>query len=116
MAGENEDLAFYLPEHQTFNRFVDAMCIPKCCENQKEAELFINFLCDPEIASQNMEWIGYSSPIDPQLCEPETEDTYPTMALMKQGKGYLPLERKTTRLMEELFMQVRNGIKVHLPD
>ena len=32
--------------------------------------------------------------------------------------GTDPLEglKKGTRLMEELFMQVRNGIEVHLPD
>ena len=28
MMQENPDLAFYLPETQTFNTFIDAMCIP----------------------------------------------------------------------------------------
>ena len=32
------------------------------------------------------------------------------------GDNYIALSRETTRLMEELFMQVRNGIPVHLPD
>jgi spermidine/putrescine transport system substrate-binding protein len=50
-------LAFYLPEEQGFNLFIDAMCIPKCSENQEAAELFINFLCAPEISGANMDYI-----------------------------------------------------------
>ena len=32
MMGENENLAFYLPENQGFNLFIDAMCIPTCAK------------------------------------------------------------------------------------
>jgi len=123
MADENENLAFYLPESQGFNRFVDAMCIPKCCKNQEAAERFINFLCDPEFAGGNMDWICYSTPLSEEsgvfdYMEITSDDplAYPDDEVLNRGSGYLPLERKTTRLMEELFMQVRNGIKVHLPD
>jgi len=76
MAENNEDLAFYLPENQGFNLFVDAMCIPKCAKEKAAAELFINFLCEPEIAAANMDWVGYSVPLsaakeymDPELIE-----------------------------------------------
>ena len=44
MVEENPDLAFYRPEHQGFNMFIDAMCIPTCCQEKEAAELFINFL------------------------------------------------------------------------
>ena len=63
MMDENPDLAFYLPEDQTFNVFIDAMCIPASAENKEEAELFINFLCEPEISGGNMDYIGYGTPI-----------------------------------------------------
>ena len=62
MVEENEDLAFYRPDHQGFNVFIDAMCIPTCCQEKEAAELFINFLCDPEISAANMDFIGYSVP------------------------------------------------------
>ena len=124
MADENENLEFYLPESQGFNRFVDAMCIPKCCENKEAAERFINFLCEPEFAGGNMDWICYSTPLsedsgvkdymDPEVAY--SPISYPSDEVFNRGSGYLPLKRTTTRLMEELFMQVRNGIKVHLPD
>ena len=115
MSGENEDLAFYLPEDQGFNLFTDAMCIPKCCENQYEAELFINFLCDPEIAGGNMDWICYSTPISAakEYMDPEVAYdpvSYPDDAVLDNGTGYLSLPRQTTRYMDNLFMRVRNGI------
>ena len=120
MAEENENLSFYLPEEQGFNLFVDAMCIPTCCENKEAAETFINFLCDPEIAGSNMDWVCYGTPIsaakaymDPEVVNDPT--AYPADAVLNKGQGYIALPRTTTRLMEELFMQVRNGIPVHLP-
>ena len=124
MAEENEDLCFYLPEEQGFNLFVDAMCIPTCCENKDAAETFINFLCQPEIAGSNMDWICYGTPLsvesgvrdymDPEVVNDPT--AYPPAHVLDKGQGYIALPRTTTRLMEELFMQVRNGIPVHLPD
>ncbi len=115
MSDENEDLAFYLPEDQGFNLFTDAMCIPKCCENKYEAELFINFLCDPEIAGGNMDWICYSTPISAakEYMDPEVAYdpvSYPEDVVLDRGTGYLSLPRETTRYMDNLFMRVRNGI------
>ena len=63
MMESNENLAFYLPEDQGFNMFIDAMCIPKACQEKEAAELFINFLCEPEISGENMNYICYGSPI-----------------------------------------------------
>ena len=122
MADENPNLEFYLPESQGFNWFVDAMCIPTCSKNQYEAELFINFLCRPDIAGGNMDWVCYGTPetAAKEYMDPEVvNDTraYPDVEMLKaKGKSFRALPRKTSRLMEELFMQVRNGIKIHLPE
>ncbi len=122
MAEENENLCFYLPEHQGFNWFVDAMCIPTCCENQYEAELFINFLCRPDIAGGNMDWVCYGTPSEAakEYMDPEVVSdpvAYPDTAMLEEkGQSFKALPRATTRLMEALFMQVRNGIEIHLPD
>ena len=48
MVEENPDLAFSFPE-EGFNIFIDAMCIPKGCQNKEGAEAFINFLCRPDV-------------------------------------------------------------------
>ena len=54
------DLQFYYPE--LTNYFVDAMCIPSCCQNQELAECFINFMLSEEAAVANAEYIYYASP------------------------------------------------------
>jgi spermidine/putrescine transport system substrate-binding protein len=114
MMEENPNLAFYLPQHQGFNLFVDAMCIPKCSQQKEAAELFINFLCEPEISGQNMNYICYGSPIseakkfmDDYLAESEV--VYPEASVLEQGTSYSFLPTEISRLVEKLFMQVRNG-------
>ena len=114
MMDENEDLAFYLPENQNFNRFIDAMCIPTCAEEKEAAELFINFMCDPEISGANMDYICYASPIseaknfmDESLAENPV--IYPEESVLERGQGFQFLPEDISRYMESLFMQVRNG-------
>ena len=114
MMDENENLAFYLPESQGFNLFIDAMCIPTCAKEKEAAELFINFLCDPEIAGANMDWICYSTPIsaakeymDPDAVESEV--SYPRQEILDNGSSYAFLPEEISRYVESLFMQVRNS-------
>ena len=114
MMESNENLAFYLPEDQGFNLFVDAMCIPKCCQEKEAAELFINFLCDPEISGANMDYICYASPIsearqhmDPALAE--STIVYPTPEIQANGTSYSYLPEEVSRYVEGLFMRVRNS-------
>jgi spermidine/putrescine transport system substrate-binding protein len=60
MAENNEDLVFVRPVEGS-NYFVDAMCIPKGAKNKTNAELFINFMCETDVALANMEEILYAS-------------------------------------------------------
>ncbi|MCQ2452738.1 MAG: spermidine/putrescine ABC transporter substrate-binding protein [Oscillospiraceae bacterium] len=57
---DNVDLQFYYPER--CNYFVDAMCIPSCCQNKELAEIFINYMLSEEPAIANAEYIYYASP------------------------------------------------------
>ncbi len=114
MMDENPDLAFYLPENQGFNLFIDAMCIPTCAQEKEAAELFINFLCDPEISGANMDYICYGSPIsaardymDPSLAESEV--VYPSAEVQANGSSYSFLPEEISRYVESLFMQMRNS-------
>ena len=114
MMGENEDLAFYLPEDQGFNLFIDAMCIPTCAKEKEAAETFINFLCDPEIAGANMDWICYSTPISAakEYMDPEAVSSpvsYPDNEILANGSSYAYLPEDISRYVEGLFMEVRNG-------
>ena len=58
---DNEDLDFAVPKSGT-NLFVDAMCIPVGAKQKEAAEMYINFMCEPDIAYANIDYICYSTP------------------------------------------------------
>ncbi len=57
---EDVDLKFYYPERS--NYYIDAMCIPTCCQNKELAEIFINYMLSEEPAVANAEYTYYASP------------------------------------------------------
>ncbi len=57
----NEDLDFVVPKSGT-NLFIDAMCIPASARQKEAAEMYINFMCEPDIAYANIDYICYSTP------------------------------------------------------
>ncbi len=59
--GENPDLAYAVPDEGS-NVWFDNIIIPKTASHKTEAEAFINFLCGAEVAAQNSDYIGYSTP------------------------------------------------------
>jgi spermidine/putrescine transport system substrate-binding protein len=61
MYENNPDLAFVYPKEGT-NIFVDSVCIPASTKNKEAAELYINYLMDPNVALQNAYMICYASP------------------------------------------------------
>lgn len=58
---EYEDLAFVIPKSGT-NLFVDALCVPTSAKQKEAAEMYINFMCEPDIAYATTSYIGYSTP------------------------------------------------------
>ncbi len=61
LMAEFEDLGFVIPESGT-NLFIDGICIPKGAKQKEAAEMYINFLCEPDIAYSNTYYVGYSTP------------------------------------------------------
>ncbi|MBQ9265367.1 MAG: spermidine/putrescine ABC transporter substrate-binding protein [Clostridia bacterium] len=57
----NEDLDYAVPKEGS-NVWIDPMVIPATAKNKENAEKLINFLCRPDIAQKNCEYIWYSSP------------------------------------------------------
>lgn len=58
---QNPDLAYAIPKEGT-NVWIDSWVIPKNSKHKKTAEQFINFLCRPDIALKNFEYVCYSTP------------------------------------------------------
>ena len=76
---KNDRLAYVVPEEGS-NIWVDGMCIPKGSAHKEAAECFINFMCRPDIARKNMEYIYYSSPIA-QVVEGLSEEELASTAM-----------------------------------
>lgn len=58
---ENPDLEYVIPKEGS-NVWIDSWVIPKNAQNKENAEAFINFLCRPDIAKMNFDYITYSTP------------------------------------------------------
>ena len=111
MVEENPDLAFSFPE-EGFNFFSDAMCIPKGAKNKAEAEEFINFMCDPEIAGRNADAIGYATPVDgaKEYLDEEWANSpvvYPSEEVLKNGRTFNALSTEANQKMDELWTKMR---------
>ena len=58
---ENKDLEYVIPKEGS-NLWIDSWVIPKNAQHKENAEKFINFLCRPDIAKMNFDYITYSIP------------------------------------------------------
>ena len=59
--GLDYKLEYVLPEEGT-NVWLDSWVIPANAKNKENAEKWINFLCRPDIAKRNFEYITYATP------------------------------------------------------
>ncbi|KNF09528.1 spermidine/putrescine-binding periplasmic protein PotD [Gottschalkia purinilytica] len=108
---ENENLAYAIPKEGT-NYWFDSVVIPKTSKHKKEAELFINFLCRPEIAQKNAEYVGYSTPnketmkkLDPKLVK--NKALYPNEELMKNSEVFRDLG-DSIKLYDTIWTEVKS--------
>ncbi|HEX3018636.1 MAG TPA: spermidine/putrescine ABC transporter substrate-binding protein [Caproicibacter sp.] len=111
---DNPNIGFAIPTKEGTNFFVDAMCIPTSTKHKKEAEEYINFLCEPDVAAANMEAVGYSTPEAEakKLLPKETQENpivYPPMSILKKSETYINLPEDTSLLEDSLWAQVKMG-------
>ena len=120
MMAVNESLRFVIPKEGT-NLFFDAMCIPKIKEDTEEsrlkklaAEMYINFLNEPEIAAANIEYIQYSTPNDAALAllDEETRNNpiiYPSDEILENTEVYVNLSEETNLLLDQLWTEIMSA-------
>lgn len=58
---ENPNLEYVIPKEGS-NVWIDSWVIPKNAKNKENAEKFINFMCRPDIALMNFEYLTYTTP------------------------------------------------------
>ena len=103
------DLQFVLPEGSNWS--VDMMCVPTNAQNYEGAHDFINFMYDPEIALENCEYVGYSTPntAAKDMLDPEVANNvyyYPTPEIFATLEVYY-----TSSDIEERYAEIWNTVK-----
>lgn len=108
---ENPDLEYVIPEEGT-NIFFDSMCIPANCENKTGAEKFINFMCRADIAAENAEYIGYSSPSTParELMGEAGQDPTAYPDVTKYDLEIFSSLGDKTKIYDELWTEIKTSI------
>ena len=109
----NDNIKFVVPEEGT-NYFVDGICIPATSNRKEEAEEYIDFLCDPEIAGANMDYIGYSTPetaakeyMDEEMVNSPIH--YPDVETLARTQVFINLPDDTSKLVDKLWSEVKMG-------
>ena len=113
LVDNSDNIRFVVPKEGT-NYFVDAMCIPATSSHKAEAEAYINFLCDPEIAGANMDYVGYSTPetaakayMDPEMVESPVH--YPDEEILARTQVFVNLPENTGKLIDKLWAEAKMG-------
>jgi len=110
---ENEDLEYVIPEEGT-NVWIDSWVIPKNAQNVEAAEKFIDFMCRPDIALMNFEYITYSTPNDAarELIEDEdirnSEIAFPDLTKYNNLETYVYLGEEGDELWGSYWKQVKS--------
>lgn len=111
---EYDELSFVIPESGT-NLFVDAICIPKGTKNKLAAEMYINFMCEPDVAYSTTEYIGYSTPNNAafdMLDEDEQNDevTYPDDEFLNSHtETFKNLSNEANQEMQNLWTDMKSA-------
>jgi len=113
MMWENEDLDFAVPEEGS-NLWFDNMVIPKTSANVEGAHAFINFMLDAEVAAQNADYVGYSTPNSSamELLDEEVvtdERFYPPVEARENLEVYNNLGLEMLGVYNELFLKFKMG-------
>lgn len=109
----NEELAYVIPKEGS-NVWLDCWVIPKNAQNKENAEAFINFLCRPEIAVMNFEYITYATPnkaakalLDAQY--QENPAVFPDAAILSKCETFHYLGEEAEELYNNLWKEVRSN-------
>lgn len=113
---EYDHLSFVVPKSGT-NLFIDAVCIPAGAKQKEAAEMYINYLCEPDVAYAVADYIGYSTPhqaafdmLDPEVQEDEIsypDDEYIT----EKTEIYRNLSDDGNAEMQNLWTEIKSAEK-----
>ena len=111
---ENPNLEYVIPKEGS-NIWIDSWVIPKNAEHKENAEKFINFLCRPDIALKNFEYITYSTPNDAARALIEDEDirnseiAFPDLSQYDNLETFQYLGTEADQMYGDLWNKVKSS-------
>lgn len=106
-------LEYVIPEEGT-NLWLDSWVIPANAPNKENAEKWIDFLCRPEIAKKNFDYITYPTPnkgafdlLDPELKNNKT--LFPDTETLKKSEVYKYLGDDVDSLYNEAWKEIKSN-------
>lgn len=111
--GKDFNLEYVIPKEGT-NLWIDSWVIPKNAKNKENAEKWIDFLCRPDIAKRNFEYITYATPnrgafelLDEDL--KENKAVFPDWDSLENAEVYQYLGEDADNLYNELWKEVKSN-------
>ncbi len=111
---ENKNLEYCVPEEGS-NVWIDAWVVTKHARNPEAAMKWIDFLCRPDIALMNFDFITYSTPNTAARDMIEDEDirnsevAYPKEDVLERCDTYVYLGEDGDALYSDMWKKVKSG-------
>lgn len=111
--GLDYSLDYVIPEEGT-NLWLDSWVIPANAKNKENAEKWIDFLCRPEIAKANFEYITYATPNKGayDLLDEETKNNksvFPDIDSLKDSEVFNYLGDEVDTVYNNLWKEVKSN-------
>ncbi len=111
--GKDFNLEYVIPKEGT-NLWIDSWVIPKNAKNKENAEKWIDFLCRPDIAKRNFEYITYATPnrgafemLDEEL--QQNKAVFPDWDSLTNAEVYRYLGDEADSIYNELWKEVKSN-------
>ena len=111
--GLDYTLEYVIPEEGT-NLWFDSWVIPANARNKENAEKWIDFLCRPEIAKMNFEYITYSTPNNAakELLEEDIQTNkaiFPDMDKLEGSEVFQYLGDEADSVYNDMWKEVKSN-------
>lgn len=108
----NENLAYTIPDEGS-NLWIDSWFIPKTCQNQEAAMLFLDYLCGHDVGMANFEYVYYASPLT-SVVEALDEDVrnneavIPSKESLAECEVFTSIDDEKTALLNHLWQELKS--------
>ncbi len=108
----NPDLEYVVPKEGS-NLWIDSWIVTKNCKNKENARKFLDFLCRPDVAYANFEYIYYSTPNSGAVAMMDDElknnpAIVPSDDSIKDCEVYESFDEETNNLYSELWKEIKS--------